>query len=107
MKKIYRVALFGLSLVSATVIASENLDLEPCINGEVSASGLFANQEAEDEYYRNLQQADVLELEPCINSEVSASGMFPTQEAEDRFLMLQRKGNAEAQVMSTGDGAAR
>jgi len=103
MKKCFQIALLGLSLVSLIALADENLDLEPCINGEVSASGLFINQEAEEEYYRDLQQADNLELEPCINGEISASGMFPTQEAEDHYLMMLVKGNEGSQMTSTGD----
>jgi len=107
MKKSFQIALFGLSLVSVITLAGENRDLGPCINGKVSASGFFINQEAEDEYYRNLQQANNLELEPCTNGQVSASGMFPTQEAEDHHLMLLEKCSAASQVRATVDVADR
>ena len=76
----------GILLISSQVFADELSELEPCINGEVSASGLFASQEAEDSY-RQQQEMAVAEwdLEPCINGEVSASGLFTSQEAENNY----------------------
>ncbi len=105
MKKTFQIALLGLSLVSIFVVADENLDLEPCINGEVSATGLFPSQEAEDEYLKSLSQAEALELEPCINGEVSASGLFPSQEAEDQYRMLGKSKKARHQITSAGSNA--
>ena len=55
-------------------------DLEPAINGAVSAHGLYPTQAMEDEALsRNSDNA----LEPCINGAVSASGTHVTQAAED------------------------
>ncbi len=49
MKRIITTSLYlFLTSVSASGIA-DNLDLEPCINGEVSSTGLFATQALEDE----------------------------------------------------------
>ena len=78
--------LAGIILASTQAVADETTELEPCINGEVSASGLFANQKAENKH-RNLQYITVTQsdLEPCINGEVSASGLFTNQEAEDSY----------------------
>ena len=55
--------------------------LEPCLNGEVSATGLFPSQAAEDAHHR--ASASTNALEPAINGEVSASGLYPTQALED------------------------
>ncbi len=104
MKKSIQIALLGLSMVSVSTLADVNLELEPCINGEVSASGLFPTQAAEDAYNMALQQAEVLELEPCINGDVSESGLFESQAAEDHHRKLQQADNAGAQVTSTGRG---
>lgn len=38
----------ALLLGLTTIAAAENLDLEPCINGEVSPSGLYPNQAQAD-----------------------------------------------------------
>jgi hypothetical protein len=66
--------------VTAHGASSADYALEPCINGGVSASGLFASQAEED---RALAERLALELEPCINGEVSASGRFSSQAEED------------------------
>jgi hypothetical protein len=62
-------------LATAPAWAASDHALEPCINGEVSASGLYPTQAAEDNRY-----------EACLNGEVSASGSYPTQALEDRAL---------------------
>jgi len=59
--------LFGAVLMMAIaghVGAADNLEMEPCINGEVSASGLFASQAEEDAYNAEAQ-------EPCIHGELA------------------------------------
>jgi len=104
MKKSVQIALLGFSLVSVSTLATENLELEPCINGEVSASGAFINQDAEDHYHKSLQQSEVPELEPCINGEVSASGLFPNQVAEDHHRTLLERNNAGFRMTSIGGG---
>jgi len=49
MKATINFALFGLYAMASTALAVEyDLDLEPCINGDVSSSGLYSSQEAED-----------------------------------------------------------
>lgn len=42
-----------LTLISTTALA-EDLSLEPCINGEVSSTGLFPTQEMEDQVFAYL-----------------------------------------------------
>lgn len=64
-------------------------DLEPCINGGVSATGLYASQAEEDRaiqlaILKNNRLARELELEPCIDGGVSATGLYVNQRAEDR-----------------------
>lgn len=84
------------SLLASSLAAAAHPDLdpyalEPCINGGVSATGLFASQAEEDRYLaqqrryeRNYLQA--LELEPCINGGVSATGLFASQAEEDAAM---------------------
>jgi hypothetical protein len=53
MKTTINFALFGLFAMAANAMAVDyDLDLEPCINGGVSESGLFASQEEEDRFAR-------------------------------------------------------
>lgn len=78
------------ALVTGSVLAGSDIDryaLEPCINGGVSATGVFASQ-AEEDAYLSAQRARELALEPCINGDVSATGLFATQAEED--LRLER-----------------
>ena len=86
MYKMTHTILAGLFFIASPVLADEATDLEPCINGDVSASGLFVSQEAEDSFMQ--QQAITVaqwDLEPCINGDVSAFGLFISQEAEDSY----------------------
>ena len=84
MKTTINFALFGLYAMASNALAVEyDLDLEPCINGDVSESGLFASQEEEDRFVRSRFALSDLDLEPCINGDVSSSGLYSSQEAED------------------------
>jgi len=84
MKATISFVLFGLYAITANALASDyDLSLEPCINGDVSESGLYASQEAEDRLVSNYLEATDLDLEPCINGDVSSSGLYASQEAED------------------------
>lgn len=49
-------ATLAIMLVGGAAFASSGVDLslEPCINGGVSARGLFATQAQEDRYFANL-----------------------------------------------------
>jgi len=54
MKATINFALFGLYALAANALALHyDLDLEPCVNGDVSESGLFASQEEEDSFVRD------------------------------------------------------
>ena len=59
MKPIMLVSLIAASLSMGQVFAEDALDIEPAINGEVSASGLYATQAEEDEAFAALS-------EPCM-----------------------------------------
>jgi hypothetical protein len=75
--------LTGLLGLTGTTLAAETVSpnaLEPSINGEVSASGLYATQ-AEEDAARKAQR-----LEPSLSGEVSTSGLYPTQAIEDAVL---------------------
>ncbi len=86
MKTTLQSALLGICLASMNVVAENyDPDLEPCINGAVSSSGLFHTQGAEDRFILTQLQSSNLDLEACINGAVSTSGLFPSQEAEERF----------------------
>ena len=60
--------------------ATENLDLEPCINGAVSANGLYPTQAMEDAALMAAQKDTA--LEPHINGEVSPTGRYASQTQE-------------------------
>ena len=81
MKKTTLVMLLGMSMAVGISQAKEitSIELEPTINGGVSASGLFPNQELEDRYGTFTEQ----DVEPALNGAVSASGLYPNQEMED------------------------
>ena len=97
MNKITYSILIGLLSTSAHALAHKAGELEPCIDGGVSASGLYVTQEAEDRYELRQVSATMEEdLEPCINGGVSASGLFVNQEAEDE-LRTYRIGQQQAE----------
>ena len=68
-----------LSLLIGTNVLAANSDLalEPTLNSEVSANGLYA-------FERN---TDSVELEAAINGEVSASGRFASQAEENAYAI--------------------
>jgi len=94
--------LFAAGNVSAAQPTTATVaNLDPCLNGQVSASGRFPTQAMEDEFNRYLSWvaenglgiehalANPIEpahaLEPSLNANVSASGRFPSQAMEDQF----------------------
>jgi hypothetical protein len=82
-KTLNALLLTGLLGLTGSALASDATSanaLEPCINGQVSASGLYDSQ-AEEDAARKAQR-----LEPALNAEVSASGRYPTQAVEDAVL---------------------
>ena len=93
-------AAFG-SLQAQDVGTPSTIELDPCLNGQVSTSGLFPTQAMGEQFARYLawtaaEGLDVtfaLEptaeaittLDPGANGSVSATGTFPTQAMEDQF----------------------
>ena len=80
----------GLLLGVGTLYA-DNLDLEPCMNGDVSASGTFPTQAAEDQHHFYA----MAEQEPCMNGDVPPDGvganpMLATQPAIGDRVLLER-----------------
>nr|WP_296749442.1 hypothetical protein [Thioalkalivibrio sp.] len=89
------------SLQAVEVTNPAKTGLDPCLNGDVSASGRFPTQAMEDEFNRYLDwvaenNLDVTHainpriettsaLEPGGNGNISASGRFPTQAMEDQY----------------------
>ena len=86
-----------IALVAASVQADQvsPMDLEPCINGGVSASGSYATQAAENlaNLSQQAQALAALEYEPCVNGGVSSSGLYVSQTMEDAM----EKGTASAE----------
>ena len=77
--------LIGVSLIC--MAGFDNLDLEPCINGEVSASGAFPSDAAERQFYAAAEQ------EPCMNGDVPPDGVLATDrlsEAVDQIVAASR-----------------
>lgn len=62
--------------LTSAVLASDDLALEPCIDGGVSAMGTHASQYEEDlaRIDERIDPFDELALEPCINGDVSPDG---------------------------------
>lgn len=84
-------ALFGATQGTA---AADPEELEPCMNGSVSETGLYVTQAQEDKAARkallnNTQVKHELDLAPCINGGVSATGMYVNQAAEDEMTQPQ------------------
>ena len=82
-KTLNALLLTGLLGLTGSALASETVRpnaLEPCINGQVSVSGLYATQ-AKENAARQAQR-----LESSLNGEVSTSGLYPTQAMEDAVL---------------------
>jgi hypothetical protein len=77
------------------------IELDPCMNGQVSTSGLFPTQAMGEQFARYLEwtAAEGLDvtfaleptvevittLDPGANGSVSATGTFPSQAMEDQF----------------------
>ena len=89
MKRYALLATLTLGSVLAVAGAVRDLDLEPCINGAVSAKGEFPEQ-ALEEIATSLAETSPSEyaLEPCINGDVSASGRYVNQSVEDAIQEL-------------------
>ena len=89
MKKLLLTSLSLVTFSFGQVLADDALELEPSINGEVSASGLYASQVEED-------QALAMLSEPCIHGDETispSSYVAKTQEntaRERRFARLKR-----------------
>jgi hypothetical protein len=62
----------SLLLGVGTLYATDGLDLEPCVNGDVSASGIFPTQVAEDRHHFYAMAVQ----EPCINGDVPPDGVL-------------------------------
>ncbi|MGB5275776.1 MAG: hypothetical protein WBO73_06390 [Gammaproteobacteria bacterium] len=52
------IALFAAFVLTQGAQAATELDLEPCINGGVSATGLYVSQRAENEMMEHLVDAE-------------------------------------------------
>ena len=66
----------SLIVLAAGAFATDDLALEPCIDGGVSAMGTHASQYEEDlaRIADRIDPIDELALEPCINGDVSPDG---------------------------------
>ena len=69
------VPVLSLMLSGAAIAADTDLALEPTLNSEVSANGLYAFE----------RDSDSPMLEPTINGEVSANGRFASQAEQDAY----------------------
>ena len=65
----------SLLIGSSAFAADTDLSLEPTLNSEVSANGLYAFE----------RDADSIELEASINGDVSANGRFASQTEQDAY----------------------
>lgn len=97
MNMVIKVLPLVFSLLAFSVFADEPNDagasLEPCINGSVSANGLFPTQAIEEEFTAYLRWTKDEGLSRLVAFEYmldlegeSPSGRFPTQAMEEQFL---------------------
>ena len=81
----------SIELSSATI-----QNLEPALNGAVSANGLFPTQAMEEaftDYLRWVKEQGLSRLaafQPLVTEGYLASGQFPSQGMEDQFLAYMR-----------------
>lgn len=94
-------AAMTLLLMSGATASSEPsdavlLDLEPAVNGAVSANGLFPSQAMEEEFSAYLRWAKeqgwsrLVAFESLIEDEATASGGLPSQLMKDQFSAYMR-----------------
>ena len=85
MAKLITISIVAVWFTAVHADPTSQLDLEPCINGGVSASGTYPTQAAEDLAKARQEQSDLGDLayEPCINGGVSSSGRYSSQIMED------------------------
>lgn len=75
----------GLLTAPSIEVSADTFDpneLEPCINGEVSGSGLFPSQALEDDYKALIVQ---LTRDPCSVHRITAPARFPTKQMEAEY----------------------
>jgi hypothetical protein len=77
---------------SVEPVGEGSLDLEPAINGQVSANGLFPSQSMEDEFTAYLKWTKeqglsrLIAFEPLFDSGSSAAGDLPTEEMSEQLV---------------------
>ncbi len=94
MKTLITVAFVAFCFTAVQADQASDLELEPCINGGVSAGGLYPTQTAEDLATSRHTETEAGELayEPCVNGGVSSSGRYPNRGMED----VMERGTASA-----------
>ncbi len=85
MGKLITVSVIAFWFTAVQADQTSGLDLEPCINGGVSAGGIYPTQAAEDlaNSYREQSELADLAYEPRVNGGVSSSGRYVSQGMED------------------------
>ena len=85
MGKLITVSVMAFWFTAVQADQNAGLDLEPCINGGVSAGGTYPTQAAEDLANGYQEQSELADLayEPCVNGDVSSSGSYVSQVMED------------------------
>ncbi len=76
MKPLLLTSVIAVAFASSPAFAEYDLELESCINGEVSASGMYPTQEEED-------QALALLSEACIYGEQVPSSLYRAKISEN------------------------
>ena len=72
----HTIAAVALITLTGGALATDDMSLEPCIDGGVSAMGTHVSQYEEDlaRIKEGIEPFDELALEPCINGDVSPDG---------------------------------
>lgn len=69
--------LVGANLLCAAEYEPATNDLEPCMNGEVSASGAFPSEAAERQFLAEVEQ------EPCMNGDLPPDGVLAKYRSDE------------------------
>ena len=93
MNKLALTSLIAASLSFGQAYATDALDLEPSINGEVSAYGGYSTQAQED-------QALLAASEPCIYGDFKTSSLYMEKVAQNVVRHRQLTRDSESQFAS-------
>lgn len=98
MKQTIKAILVGFAVITTHICLADDNRLEPCIHGDVSRTGLFENQEAEDRYFESQAKAAELMAEPWISGEAPDEVSPEAGNSKNQHSMPEVLGKRDTQV---------